>query len=222
MALPTTRPLTKRWSLGRRRYGRCGQILNNQCGRLVGRSLTRRCPIGAAVVPVEGHLRRLARGALLRPKYASGMTANDPPVCPGCEQEYLRRLRFRGSDRVYLACLECESLWESEQFRRGNYRQGFLFRTFLTERDLRFPDDTYWIDLPFRIGQIIRSRDYPEAVGVITGLADRNGRAYDVEFLGLDGHVTFSGRMKAGRFYPTAREVWKRRYQERRAKGAGA
>lgn len=110
-------------------------------------------------------------------------------------------------------------MWESEQFRPGDYPHGLHdFGTFLSEHDLRFPDDPYWIDLPLRGGQILRSRDDPEVVGAIMGLADRDGRAYEVEFLDEHGNVTFSGRMNADMFHLAVFPIWEKRYMERRAK----
>ena len=50
----------------------------------------------------------------------------------------------------------------------------------------------------------------PSVVGVITGLADRDGRAYDVEFFDEYGETTYAGRLEADRFYP-ASVVWERR-----------
>jgi hypothetical protein len=150
------------------------------------------------------------------------MTANDLPVCPMCERNYLRRVRFSGFDHVYLVCGECDALWPSEQFRSANYPdRRHDFATFLAQHDLSVPDDVVWIDLPLGLGQIIRLRDDTTAVGVITGPADGDGRAYDVELLDERGQTTYAGQMKIGSFY-VASAVWQRRYKERRARAADA
>ena len=149
------------------------------------------------------------------------MTSNELPVCPRCGQEYLRRVRFRGLDEVYLTCLECDALWVSHK--EHLELAGNLFTdydSFLSEHGL-VGDDAFWIDLPLRVGQIIRLRSDPDTVGEITGLADRDGRAYDVEVIDSRGRTTYSGRMNAGTFYP-ASEVWQRRFHERRSKGGSS
>lgn len=142
---------------------------------------------------------------------------NSLPMCPVCEQDILRRLRFRGFDGVYLTCLECDALADGEEDAAADDQFLTTFEAFCREHDLSYPADVFWIDLPRRVGEIIRLEGSPSVVGVITGLADRDGRAYDVEFLDEYGQTTYAGRLEADRFYP-ASVVWERRYVERRAK----
>jgi hypothetical protein len=148
------------------------------------------------------------------------MTNDELQVCPSCGQDYLRRVRFRGVDRVYLTCLECDSLWDGERGSAHEARGLPGFEAFCRRHDLTFADDVFWIDLPHHVGQIIRMNGEPSAIGAITGLADRDGRAYDVELIDEHGRTTYSGRLRVDRIYP-AGEVWEKRYQQRRARTAG-
>ena len=147
------------------------------------------------------------------------MTTSDLPVCPCCEQEFLRRFRFRGLDPEYLACLECDAVWESASRPIGESQQ-FDFGALCSQHDLSYPDDVFWIDLPREVGQVIRRVGQPSVVGVITGLAERDGRAYDVEFIDEYGTPTYAGRMRSDGFYVAGSDVWERRYLERRARAA--
>lgn len=146
------------------------------------------------------------------------MTAKDLPICV-CGNGRLFRVRFRGFDHTYLLCEECYALWESAELRPDDDTP--VWPTFMREHDLSYPDDMVWVDLPHGVGEIIRSHEDVDAVGVVTGLADKDGRAYDVELLDWYGRTTYSGRMAAGTFR-AASEVWERRYHERRARAAGA
>lgn len=139
------------------------------------------------------------------------MTTNELPVCPSCEQDVLRRCRLSGLDPVYLVCVECDAMWSSEG---GKFDESQARRF-----DLSNARDIVWIDLPFKVDDVMRLEGHPSVVGVITGVADNDGRVYDVEFIDEYGALTHSGRIESDRIYP-ASEVWRRRYLERRAKAA--
>jgi hypothetical protein len=132
-----------------------------------------------------------------------------------CEQDYLHRFRFDGRDTTFMTCPECHALFERADQAAEAKCIGVFDRI---EDGRRYPEGVIWLDLLFGVGEILRLRGEPSVVGVITGLADRDGRAYDVEFLNERGETTYSGRMSADRFYKEGSEVWERRYRERLVK----
>ena len=67
-------------------------------------------------------------------------------MCPCCEQDKPYRLRFRGRDGVYVACLECDAMWDQTEM-LDESSAVLSLGAFCRDHDL-VTDDIFWIDLP--------------------------------------------------------------------------